>query len=99
MCVTHDMPCVNMYGTFEGYIYGHPVQFQGSSVRGEQQEEKGGRERRKKGKKKRKGRKEEKGRKMRKKEKEKRERKEKKEGVTHSEQTWTVKDLELHYKR
>ena len=22
MCVTHGMPCVNMHGTFEAYIYG-----------------------------------------------------------------------------
>ena len=35
-CVTHGMPCVNMHGTFEGYIYGSS-----NSVRRGQQEEKG----------------------------------------------------------
>ena len=54
-CVTHGMPCVNMHGTFKGYIYGSS-----NSVRRGQQEEKGGREKRKGGKERRKGGKEKK---------------------------------------
>ena len=55
MCVTHDMPCVNMHGTFESYKYGSS-----NSVCGEQQEGGGGREKRKRGKEMRKGGKEKK---------------------------------------
>ena len=50
MCVTHGMPCVNMHDTFESYKYGSS-----NSVRGEQQEEGEGREKRKGGKENRKG--------------------------------------------
>ena len=29
-CVTHGMPCVNMHGNLEGYIWGVPIQVVGS---------------------------------------------------------------------
>ena len=43
MCVTHDMPCVNMHGTFEGYIYGVPIQFVESSKKWEEEGKEKGR--------------------------------------------------------
>ena len=62
MCVTHGMPCVNMHGTFEDYIYEYPVEFQGSSWRASRR--KGRKEKRNGGKKgKRKNKREEKMRK------------------------------------
>ena len=106
MCVTHGMPCVNMHGTFEAYIYGVSNSAYGGgggsklqSVGATRRRMRNGKEKGRKGKEKGRKRKENERRKVRKKEKEERERKEEKEGVSRSEQTRTEKNPELRYKR
>ena len=81
----------HVHGSFEDCIRGFSWVIRTS--KGEQQEEGEGREKRKGGKEKRKG-----GTKEKKKKEEERKKKEEKEGVSHSEQTQTVKNSELRNK-
>ena len=94
-CGTHGMPCVNMHGTLESYKYGSKIQFVGAA----RSRRRKGKEKGRKGKEKGRKRKEKERRKEKKKKEEERKKKEEKEGVPHSEQTQTVKNSELHYKR
>ena len=53
-CGTHGKPCVNMHGTFEGYIYGSSNSvYRGSSKKKEEEGKREREEKKRKGKKKR----------------------------------------------
>ena len=113
MCVTHDMPCVNMHGSLpclykgltwdvgrsKGELKISPWEQQGEEEGREG--EGGGKEKRKGGKEMRKGGKERKKerRKEKKKGEEERKKKEEEEGVLRSEQPRKAKNPELCYKR